>query len=61
MSLDGLQDLGLNWLLRCNVWTAVAGAARVDVSDRAIKSASAASTVTVKGDGAVLKRWHPRT
>lgn len=32
MLLDGLQDLGLNWLLHCNTWTAVAGAARVDVS-----------------------------
>ena len=56
MSLDGLQDSGLNWLLHCNVWTPAAGAARVDVSDSAIKSASAAGTVTMKDDGAVLKR-----
>lgn len=56
MSLDGLQDLDLNWLLCCNVWTAAVGAARVDVSDSAIKSSPAASTVTVKGDGAVLNR-----
>lgn len=51
----------LNWLLRCNVWTAAAGAVRVDVSDSAIKSASAASTVTVKGDGPVLNRWPTQT
>lgn len=54
--MDGLQDLGLNWLLCCDVWTTEAGAARVDVSDGATKSTSVARTVTMKGDGAMLSR-----
>jgi len=59
--LDGLQNLGLKWLLHCKVWTTVAGAARVDVSDCATKSASATRTVTVQGDGAMLNRQPPHT
>lgn len=46
------------WIGCCVV---MCGAARVNVSDSAIRSASAASTVTMKGGGAVMNRWPPRT